>query len=194
MNSEAPAPTEESPPVSESPQQDMPRRGFVMHLLTLAVSGVVALVPLISGLFFFLDPLLRKKKSSGGEFVRVTTTSAIPDNGTPMSFIIRADKQDAWNKFPNSELGSVFLRKDKEGEIVCFNARCPHLGCTVDYKAGKHEFVCPCHDSAFELDGARTNAIPPRNMDSLEVEVRDDNEVWVRFENFAAGTPEKKPV
>lgn len=194
MNTEVSAPAEQSPPASPSHAQDLPRRGFVMNLLTLAVSGLVALVPLVSGLLFFLDPLLRKKKSSGAEFVRVTTTSAIPDDGTPMAFVIRADKQDAWNKFPNSELGSVFLRKDEQGKIICFNARCPHLGCTIDFKAGKDSFVCPCHDSAFKLDGERTNAIPPRNMDTLEVEVRNNDEVWVRFENFAAGTPEKKPV
>ncbi|QDU39284.1 Cytochrome b6-f complex iron-sulfur subunit [Maioricimonas rarisocia] len=194
MNSDAPAMAEESPPASNPPHHDLPRRHFVLHVLTLAISSIVALVPLVTGLIFVLDPLLRKKKSSGGEFVRVTSTSAIPPNGTPMAFIIRADKQDAWNKFPNSELGSVYLMKNEADEIVCFNARCPHLGCTVDYKSGKDSFVCPCHDSAFKLDGTRTNAIPPRDMDTLEVEVRDDTEVWVRFENFAAGTHDKKPV
>lgn len=30
---------------------------------------------------------------------------------------------------------------------------CPHQGCTLNYKSNKNIFVCPCHNSKFNLDG-----------------------------------------
>jgi menaquinol-cytochrome c reductase iron-sulfur subunit len=81
-----------------------------------------------------------------------------------------------------------------QGKPSCFNARCPHLGCTVNYKAAEQKYVCPCHDSAFTLDGDRNNDIPPRNMDPLEIEIRNEREVWVKFQNFRAGKEERVPI
>ena len=45
--------------------------------------------------------------------------------------------------------------------------------------------------SAFALDGQKKNEIPPRDLDSLEVKVKDKSEVWVRYEVFKAGTPDR---
>ncbi len=30
---------------------------------------------------------------------------------------------------------------------------CPHQGCTLNYKTEQNMFVCPCHNSKFNLDG-----------------------------------------
>ena len=35
---------------------------------------------------------------------------------------------------------------------------------------------------------------PSRPLDTLEVQVRNKNEVWVRFQDFQLGIKEKKPV
>ena len=40
----------------------------------------------------------------------------------------------------------------------------------VNLTADKKMFRCPCHDSEFTLAGKPENAIPPRGMDTLEVE------------------------
>jgi Rieske Fe-S protein len=55
------------------------------------------------------------------------------------------------------------------------------------------QFVCPCHQAHFDLDGKRTesNSQSPRNMDTLDVQIRNQNEVWVKYETFIPGKAEK---
>ncbi len=167
---------------------------------------MAGLVPACTGAVYFLDPLLRDKRSAdpqaaaaaqaagmGDGFLPVTKIDSLAPDGTPRAFKVIADLQDAWNKFPQTEVGSVYLSKSATGEVQCFNARCPHLGCTVQYKAADHKYVCPCHDSAFEASGDRLNEIPPRGLDTLEAKTAADGTVWVKFLKFRAGTSEKKP-
>ena len=33
------------------------------------------------------------------------------------------------------------------------NRKCPHQGCTLNYDNDESMFVCPCHNSKFNLDG-----------------------------------------
>jgi menaquinol-cytochrome c reductase iron-sulfur subunit len=156
-------------------------------------------LPTAAGLAFFLDPLLRKRGTSGGAagrrdaegFLPVTPLAAIPSDGRPQIFTVYDDAVDAWNKFANQPVGRVFLRKLPDGSVTAFNVRCPHLGCAVDYRPAQNDYLCPCHMSAFGLDGRKKNEIPPRGLDSLEVMVKDKSEVWVRYEVFKAGTPDR---
>jgi menaquinol-cytochrome c reductase iron-sulfur subunit len=165
----------------------------------------------------FLDPAIRRAKGGGesggaGKFTRITTLEALPLDGSPVQFAIMEDKVDAWNREPNQPVGSVFLRR-LANQVLAFNAVCPHAGCYVAYSVARATFRCPCHNSAFALDGAKIEtpemANPsPRALDTLDVEFRlpgiekaiDEKtaaastspvEVWVRFRNFKAGTAEK---
>jgi menaquinol-cytochrome c reductase iron-sulfur subunit len=181
-----------------APQEVAPpaRRNFVVEFSALVIGGIVGVVPAVGGLVFALNPLIRKPRSAGVEtdgFRKISNLDAIPTDGSARMFKVMGTKVDAWTTYPETELGAVYLRQ-VDGKLECFNARCPHLGCTVNYQAGRQAYVCPCHDSAFSMDGARTNAIPPRNMDPLEVEVRNEHEVWVKFQNFRAGQAERHLV
>lgn len=184
-----------TPPATPTPESaGYPRRSFMTSLLAVVCGALAMFVPLGAGLAFFFDPLLRRKKSDDGDFVKVTTLDALPADGTPRDFQIHKDIVDAWNTLLNQPVGQVYLRKISDGNVVAFNRTCPHLGCAVDYKPVSNNYYCPCHASSFDLEGERTNQIPPRGMDRLEVEIRNDNEVWVRFQNFRGTTPEKIPV
>ena len=52
------------------------------------------------------------------------------------------------------------------------------------------QFFCPCHQSAFDLDGKPKNETPPRMLDDLVAEVKD-GVVFVEYKNYRTGTPEK---
>jgi Rieske Fe-S protein len=104
------------------------------------------------------------------------------------------DVQDAWNKYPNRQVGSVFLSRDQAGKVQCFSCVCPHLGCTINYEEKAKLFQCPCHASSFKLDGERNNLIPPRSMDPLAARVTDKGEVEVKYQAFRAGIAERKAV
>lgn len=172
------------------------RRNFLVKFAAAAISGLVAIVPAVFAGGFFLTPLLKKKGKAGESdgFTPVGSVSNLVAGGPPRAFKVTGRKQDAWTTYDETAIGAVFIKMSEAGELTAFNASCPHLGCSVNYKADKHEFLCPCHDSAFTLNGERSNEIPPRNMDSLQVEIRNDNEIWVKFESFRAGTSAKVPV
>ncbi len=176
--------------------QDDKRRGFLFKFSAVAVGGLTAIVPAALGGVFFLTPLLKKKKNDdeGDGFIMVGSTDSLSPGGPPRSFKVSGIKKDAWTTYAEAAIGAVYVSMDEAGELSAFNASCPHLGCTVNYKSETNAYLCPCHDSSFQVDGERTNEIPPRPMDSLDVEVRNETEVWVKFQSFRAGTSEKIPV
>jgi len=170
------------------------RRGFFKKVFASLLGAVLGLVPVGAGLAVFLDPLRRKVSAIGA--VRVTSLDALPDDGVPRKFPVLADRTDAWNKFIQVPIGAVYLRRTNDGKLQAFNVVCPHAGCFVDFSARSGSFICPCHNSLFTLDGRIADRSSPasRGLDSLEVEVRNDREVWVKFMNFQAGKAAKIPM
>ena len=171
------------------------RRSFVKFLCML-LGSLVCLVPFAAGLRSYLDPLTKHNRGrQGGNdgFVRVTSIDAIPADGKPAKFTVVADKVDAWNRFPNVSIGAVYLRL-VNGVPKALHTVCPHLGCFVDYRSGRNDFFCPCHNSNFKLDGSIVEGVSPRPMDALEIEVRNETEVWVKFQNFQPGHTHSVPV
>lgn len=164
------------------------RRGFLGLLCALCALAVPTLVGIVS----FLNPL--RQKSQSGEFLKLATLETLPDDGTPRKVPVIADREDAWNSFPAEPIGAVFLRREGD-KVSALQVVCPHAGCSIGYvttpKGG--QFLCPCHIANFDLSGKRLDATSPspRDMDSLEVEIRNSNEVWVKFQTFGLGIAEK---
>jgi len=170
------------------------RRDFFKKTAALIIGGITGLFPALAGLAVFFDPLRRKAQAGG--FIRVTSLVALPKDGVPKKFSIIADSSDAWNKFPQVPVGAVYLRRTGENAVHAFNVVCPHAGCFVDYVVDRGFYLCPCHNSSFAVDGSiKDKKSPsPRGLDSLEVDIRNGAEVWVKFQNFRAGHKEKLPV
>lgn len=181
----------QSPNVSEKTD----RRGFFKKTLAIVLGGLAVLVPAFAALTVLTDPL-RRKSAAPSDAIRVTSLSALPDDGVPRRFPVLAAKADAWNRYTNMPIGAVYLRRVKDGPVEALNVVCPHAGCFVDFSAGQGGFICPCHHSSFKLDGqiADPRSPSPRAMDTLAVELRSDGSIWVKFQNFQAGTAQKIPV
>lgn len=190
----------------------MNRRSF--HVLgTFVLGGIMTLALAIPGVGYLLDPLLRgggksKGKSGDGgdsgagdeEFLTLARLSDLPV-GVPRSFPVIRARRDAWMSFPPEPVGSVWvIRKgdggDGAGEVVAFTSECPHLGCAVNLAADGKSFLCPCHNSGFNLNGEPTNEIPPRPMDTLEVAPLEGENplVRVKFARFRTLAKEKIPL
>jgi menaquinol-cytochrome c reductase iron-sulfur subunit len=170
------------------------RRGFIKKSLAALLGAIAAVVPLAAGLMVATDPL--RRRAAGGAPVKVTTLDALPADGVPRRFPVIAAKTDAWNRFEAAPVGAVYLRRTADGSVAALNVVCPHAGCFVDFVAGSGKFHCPCHQSSFATDGKISDARSPspRGLDSLAVEVKPDGSVWVAFQNFEAGRPDKVPV
>lgn len=160
----------------------------------MVIGGVATVVPAAAGLLVWLDPL-RRRTGGGAGFVRIAPLSALPNDGVPRKFTVLADRVDAWTRTPAVPVGAVYLRRTGERAIEALQTVCPHAGCFVDYRPEGKDFFCPCHNSTFAVDGAINDpkSPSPRPMDTLSVEVRDQD-IWVRYENFQAGQREKRVV
>ena len=174
--------------------QDPQRRAFVKKAGAVLLGGLAAAIPATAGLTVFLDPLRRRGHS--GDFVRVASVDSVPPDGIPRKFSVVADRVDAWNKSPHVPIGAIYLRRTQDSKFEALNVVCPHAGCFVDFVAGEKAFSCPCHNSKFALDGAIADpkSPSPRALDALAVEIRNETEIWVNFQNFLAGKRERIPV
>ena len=113
--------------------------------------------------------------------------------GQPQRCPIVDDRTDAWNSFPAEAIGAVFLCRGKDNQVLALQSICPHNGGCVSFDAARNSYWCPSHGAIFDLQGRRLadNSISPRDLDALEVEVRDGGEVWVKYETFRDGVAEK---
>ncbi len=190
----SPAPT--APSGSALPAEQ--RRGFFTQAAAIVIGGLVGLFPALAGLLVFFDPA--RRKSNGGNWIRVATIDAVPDDGVPRYFPVVVDKRDdAWTRYLNEPIGAIYLIREKgKQDITAFNATCPHAGCMVDYLGEKNYFQCPCHTSAFDCQGKRMmeiSEVPPRDMDSLdcriEVAKNGGQEIHVKYQDFYTGKEDK---
>ena len=67
--------------------------------------------------------------------------------------------------------GKVLVAQPKAGEAVAFSAVCPHEGCSV--APSDDHFACPCHGSAFELDGSLRQGPARTGLTTYPVRVVD---------------------
>ena len=179
------------------------RRSFFAITAAVVTGSIAVLTPVGVGIAAFLTPLFRKSKSPE---VRIALLDQVPDDGMPRYFPVVADREDAWTRYPAQRVGAVYLiREAGEEKPTAFTAKCPHAGCFIGYTPGAKVFQCPCHTSAFKLNGERVNGdaeVAPRGMDTLPVSIRQAKagdgteiaEVWVEFIDFQTGHKEKIPT
>lgn len=175
------------------------RRNFLSGFLAIIIGGIVAIFPFAAGLAVFTDPLRKKSGGGGGRrdengFVRIFSASldTLP-MGEPKQFAVIDDLLDAWNVFPNEPIGGVYLTRVSENEVRALNVTCPHAGCDVNFVDADKVFRCPCHDSSFKPDGelATLKSPAPRGLDPLEVQIKNGNEIWVKYVKFVGACAER---
>ena len=184
------------------------RRDTMAVLVAMVTGAIGMLVPLGAGLVTLLDPLLRRRSkplssaqsNAGSDFVRLASLDAIPADGVPRRVTVLVDQVDAWNFTPSYPAGAVYVRRlSGDDTVQVLHATCPHAGCSVAPSDDGEAFHCPCHNSAFALDGTRVSKAgkenpSPRNMDELEVDTERlrQGELWVRYQDFLTGIEERK--
>lgn len=67
---------------------------------------------------------------------------------------------------------------NKDSEIKFFHSRCTHLGCRIN-KVENNLLVCPCHGSAFNLEGKAVKGPANKALKELEYEVDKMNNEFV---------------
>ncbi len=70
--------------------------------------------------------------------------------------------------------GRFYLVRMADGGFLALYRKCTHLGCAVPWDQAQGRFVCPCHASAFEMDGQVINTPAPRPLDRFPVTIEND--------------------
>lgn len=158
------------------------RRKF-LEILTWLIAGIIGVVLSVPIIGYFLDPIFRRTALVWSE---VGPIGEINENEpTKLSFTSRLQE----GYFSTSVERSVWVIKLR-GELRVYSPICPHLGCEYSWSEVDREFECPCHASIFSIDGHVLGGPAPRPLDSLTYKI-ENNILFVQYENFRAGTPDK---
>lgn len=69
--------------------------------------------------------------------------------------------------------------------FVIFSPLCPHLGCRYNWDPASNKFLCPCHGSQYNLDGAHLAGPAPRGLDPLPFREQSGvaQVMWIRYQS-----------
>ncbi len=149
MNAKNSSKANRSQPVA-SDQNQLRRRDF----LKIGVSALSALAFLEAGVtgFMFL-----RSRSLEGDFGGVI--NAGPVESFPPGSVTEFQEDN------------FYLVRSQDGGFLAIYRRCPHLGCTVNWKADKERFYCPCHASSFDIYGNFDSQPVQRALDYFPVKI-----------------------
>ena len=87
--------------------------------------------------------------------------------------------------------GHFYLARLDDGGFLALHRKCTHLGCTVPWNASERRFACPCHGSAFDIQGDVLSAPATRALDRFAVQidngiVKVDTSTPIRRASFEA--------
>jgi menaquinol-cytochrome c reductase iron-sulfur subunit len=141
------------------------RRQWLARAFWLASASVAAIVaaPLVG---YFVGPLLRRREKPRvvlGRFEDFT-----PDRPQRIEFSLRV--RDGWVTEEGRRAAWVVRRGD---QVLVFDPLCTHLSCAYHWRAETKEFLCPCHNGLYDLDGRVVGGPPPRPLDTYAVTIEN---------------------
>jgi Rieske Fe-S protein len=165
---------------------DDPDRRKFLKVATCALGGGAGLIVAAPVVRLVLDPAGKQTVTSPKDPLDAGDASRFVLGAPPTRVeIVAPVVQDAWTSSRNVVLGAAFVRRTGNGpkELDVRSAICPHLGCAIGYDEAKNNYLCPCHDSRFALDGAALSGPSQRGMDALPVDVVDGRlkVTWVLY-------------
>ena len=92
--------------------------------------------------------------------------------GKPTLATFTRSKVNGWEKSTTSY--GVFVYRKSETDVVAFSNVCTHLSCHVNWDANQKEYICPCHDGHFDVNGKVVAGPPPRPLDTFQTKVDGD--------------------
>ena len=168
-------------PIANPPDpQGTTRRSFYTGVIC-AIWGVITAslgAPAVG--YLFLPPKARKDES----WIDVGDITYLTPN-QPVEMAFRRNRVDGWKVV--SEKLTAWVVKTPSGEVCAFGPQCTHLGCAHHWEEARGQFVCPCHNSLFSIDGRVTYGPAPRPLDRYAVKT-DGNKLLLGDLHPSEGT------
>jgi menaquinol-cytochrome c reductase iron-sulfur subunit len=145
-------------------QDTTTRRSFYIGAIYGIWAAIAAALAIPASVYLLLPPKARKED----EWVEVgDITKLAPDS--PVEMVFRRNRVDGWKI--TSEKGTAWVVKHADNSVTAFGPQCTHLGCAVHWDESKTEFLCPCHNSLFAIDGKVVSGPAPRPLDRFLTKV-----------------------
>jgi len=145
------------------------RRDFVKIVMAFVGSlmGTILGLPLVS---YLISPALKAQKED--DWIPLGVLENYPI-GVPTLFTFTRTKVNGWEKTVISH--GIYVWRKSETELVAFSNVCTHLSCLVSWRTEANEYICPCHDGHFGIDGEVLEGPPPRSLGKYEYKIQDRN-------------------
>ncbi|HYL76478.1 MAG TPA: ubiquinol-cytochrome c reductase iron-sulfur subunit [Bryobacteraceae bacterium] len=147
------------------------RRSFYIKFIYGVMSAIGAALAVPAGIYLLFPPKAHKEN----EWVDAADLSRLP-TGTPEEISFQRTRVDGWKV--SSEKATAWVVKTADNQVTAFAPQCTHLGCAYHWDEPTHNFVCPCHTSAFSIDGKVLAGPAPRPLDRYEVKI-DGNKLQI---------------
>ncbi|MEQ9369379.1 MAG: Rieske (2Fe-2S) protein [Coleofasciculus chthonoplastes F3-SA18-01] len=143
----------------------MNRRDF---LTWVGIGGIASYLPVA---MVACSPKTEESTSTTNSITNTTRA----DGFEPVGTVAQLD-QDGEILNEKFSAGSILVVRDPgdSNTIIAVNPTCTHTGCTVKWQAEPTEFVCPCHDSKFAIDGTVIKGPAKDSLAGYEVKQEDD--------------------
>jgi menaquinol-cytochrome c reductase iron-sulfur subunit len=150
----------ESQPVQSSPSSESSRRGFFIGAIYAVWAFIAAALGLPAAAY-----LLSTGAPHSDEWTDLGAVADLPP-GQPVELVGRRNRTDGWKTV--SEKLTAWVVKSPDGNLVAYGPQCTHLGCAHQWDASRKQFVCPCHNSLFAIDGTVMAGPAPRPLDRYD--------------------------
>lgn len=134
------------------------RRGFY----SVFINGLMGLITAALAVPAAAYLLIKPKSKKGSEWVDAADVNALPV-GQPQEVVFRRSRVDGWRVL--NEKATAWVVKMDGGNVVAYSPSCTHLGCAYHWDEQTKNFICPCHTSAFSIEGKVLAGPAPRPLD-----------------------------
>ncbi len=141
------------------------RRGFYAVLIQGLGAVITAALAIPAALYLLVSP---KSKKKAGQWVEAGDLSQFQPH-KPEEVVFRRTRVDGWRVF--TEKTTAWVVKNDDQNVTVFAPQCTHLGCAYHWDEQQKYFLCPCHTSAFGVDGKVLMGPAPRPLDRYDIRV-----------------------
>ena len=141
------------------------RRSFYIGAMYAVWAAIASALSVPALIYLFFPPKARKEE----EWVEIGDVSKLTPE-SPVEMVFRRNRVDGWKI--TSQKGTAWVVKHADNSVTAFGPQCTHLGCAYHWDDRKTDFVCPCHNSFFGIDGRVVSGPAPRPLDRFDVKVQ----------------------
>ncbi|MBI1895476.1 MAG: Rieske 2Fe-2S domain-containing protein [Acidobacteria bacterium] len=123
------------------------RRALYVSIIYGLWSLITAALAIPAGIYLLFPP--RTKKAPEWLVAGDVSHLRIKE---PEEMVFRRTRVDGWKI--TSEKSTAWVVKLSEQTLVAFAPQCTHLGCAYHWDERQKNFLCPCHNSSFSVEGA----------------------------------------